>query len=69
MNIREYAASKDITIFEVFDEAYRWKFGNVCRDGSLVKQAARYERFGVVPWFVGDYMRSLHRQVATIPDA
>lgn len=68
MNVYEYAKAKSLTIFEVFDEAYRWKFGNVCRDGSLVKQCERYQKHGILPWFVGDYMRSIHKQVATIPN-
>jgi hypothetical protein len=69
MNIEEYKKLKGFQTWEVFDEAYRWKYGNVCRDGKwLILQKERYEKHGVVPWFVGDYMRFVGREVATIPD-
>lgn len=68
MNVHEYAKSQKLQVFEVFQLAYRWKFGKDCQDGSLVKQSDRYLKHGILPWFVGDYMRSLHRKMATIPN-
>lgn len=67
MNVHEYAKSQNLQVFEVFQLAYRWKYGKDCEDGSLVKQSDRYRLHGVLPWFVGDYMRFIHKQLVTMP--